>query len=87
MNCLPLYFGKIESLDADGNKYYSTYNIYTSRKQSFNDQPAINYPNYKLIWKDRLGEHHRDYNKPAVIYLQMARVAYYEHGWLRKTKQ
>ncbi len=87
MKCLPLYFYKVESLDVEGNEYYSTFNIFTLKEQSFNDQPAIVYPNYKLIWKDGLGEHHRDYNKPAVIYLRMGKMVYYEHGWLRKTKQ
>lgn len=68
MNCLPLYFGKVESLDVEGNEYYSTFNIFTGKEQSFNDQPAVVYFDNYLVWKNKLNQYHRDYNKPAIVF-------------------
>ena len=76
MKCLP-YEGMKRKSPVEENRYY-WYNK-DSKKHSFNDQPAVRYPNgYKAYYKE--DEWHRDYGKPARIY-EDGTKAYYKEGW------
>ncbi len=86
MNCLPLNYKKIVSdatLQYDGRLVFKTINKYTGDSQSFNDQPTKVYLKDRLIWTNHLGQLHREYNKPAVIYLNGDK-AYYKNGYFQK---